>query len=72
MSEVQKFLLSQKLQRLELWKREKLWWLSDFSSGRNKRPDHEIDRKRDDIAFLGDMAADYRSRIARKSEGEAA
>jgi len=64
--------LEQKLAGIEKIKNERLWWLGDFSSGKNKRPDHELENRRGDVAVLEAVAQDYRTAIARKAEGEAA
>lgn len=66
------FTLQDKLARVEKIKNEKVWWLGDFSSGKNKRPDHELENRRGDVAVLEAVAQDYRNAIARKAEGEAA
>lgn len=34
-------------------------WLENFSDGRAKRPDHEISYKREELAMLELMRADY-------------
>ncbi|MDH7790711.1 hypothetical protein [Ochrobactrum sp. AN78] len=65
--------LHDKLNRVEKIIREKQWWLGDFSSGRNKRPDLEIADKREDVRILSAIAGDIRAGIARRAaEGEAA
>jgi len=46
----------------------KATWLSDFSHGRNKRPDHEIDTRRRELEVLTQAVEDYR----RSSERDAA
>jgi len=38
----------------------KLDWLNSFSQGRNKRPDHEIEAARREVAVLREIADDYR------------
>lgn len=43
----------------------KHWWLNSFSSGPKKRPDHEIDRKRKDVAAL-EQASDIVMAIANR------
>ncbi|WPM80897.1 hypothetical protein R5W60_04135 [Brucella pseudintermedia] len=64
--------LQDKLARVEKIKNEKVWWLSDFCEGKNKRPDHELENRRIDVEILEAVAQDYRNAIARKAEGEAA
>lgn len=64
--------IQQKLACVEKIKGERVTWLQTFSSGKNKRPDHEIASKRDDVTALEAVAQDYRNAIARKAEGEAA
>lgn len=39
----------------------KVTWLSDFSDGRNKRPDHEIEHKRRELDVLKQAAREYRA-----------
>ena len=34
-------------------------WLGRFSTGRDKRPDHEIDQKRSELTVLRTIAEDY-------------
>jgi hypothetical protein len=41
-------------------------WLDDFGSGRNKRPDHDIETKQRELAVLEQAHADYR-RVAKRS-----
>ncbi|MGI8388046.1 hypothetical protein [Brucella anthropi] len=64
--------LQDKLARVEKIKNEKVWWLADFSEGKSKRPDHELENRRVDVEILEAVAQDYRNAIARKAEGEAA
>lgn len=45
-------------------------WLNDFSSGRNKRPDHDIERVRRESEVLSQAAHDYR-RAAVRDRGAA-
>jgi hypothetical protein len=66
------FTYRQMLDRLDMWKREKSMWLDNFAFGRNKRPDHEIERKREDIAYIDAMAAKLRRELAERAESEAA
>lgn len=66
------FTHQQKLDRVEKIIREKQLWISQFSSGRNKRPDHEIDNRQQDVNVLEEIAVDYRRAIARQAESEAA
>lgn len=42
-------------------------WLSRFSTGKQKRPDHEIEIKRSDLAVLCQAAADYRAAASRET-----
>lgn len=64
--------IQEKLAGIEKIRNERLWWIGDFSSGKNKRPDHELENRRGDVAVLEAVAQDYRNAIARKAEGEAA
>ncbi len=66
------FTFQEKLAGIEKIRNERLWWLGDFSSGKNKRPDHELENRRRDVSILEAIAQDYRNAIARKAEGEAA
>lgn len=43
--------------------RSKMTWLETFSTGRSKRPDHEIEHKREEVAVLNEIAADYRKAV---------
>jgi hypothetical protein len=43
----------------------KLNWLSRFSDGRSKRPDHEIDQKRRELAVLRQAKEDYQKAAER-------
>lgn len=36
-------------------------WLADFSHGQKKRPDHEIDQKRRELAVLKQADVEYRA-----------
>jgi len=36
-------------------------WLADFSEGKKKRPDHEIEHKRRELAVLRQAAHEYRA-----------
>lgn len=36
-------------------------WLAEFTQGHKKRPDHEIDHKRRELAVLRQAAAEYRA-----------
>lgn len=38
-------------------------WLETFSSGPKKRPDHEIEGKRREVAILNTIADDYRKAV---------
>jgi hypothetical protein len=42
-------------------------WLSRFSQGQDKRPDHEIEVKRRELAVLRQAAADYRAAAGRRA-----
>lgn len=44
----------------------KLDWLSRFSTGRNKRPEHELDRVRRERDVLSQAAHDYRRATERE------
>lgn len=44
----------------------KMTWLESFSSGRSKRPDHEIEQMRAQVEALHEIADDYRRSIERK------
>lgn len=46
--------------------RSKAKWLMDFSTGRNKRPDHELEQRRADLRALEQAAGDY-ERAAERS-----
>lgn len=62
---------------LERMADSKRFWLTDFSRGRRKRPDHEIAQKRQELTVLQQAAFDYRAQrsgVAAKdasTEGEA-
>lgn len=43
----------------------KTCWLADFSHGQKKRPDHEIDDKRRELAVLRQAAHEYRASAER-------
>lgn len=43
----------------------KYGWLSTFSTGKKKRPDHEIETQRHHLAVLRQAAADYRNAAER-------
>lgn len=43
--------------------RSKMTWLETFSTGRSKRPDHEIEHARHEVAVLNEIAADYRKAV---------
>ena len=42
-------------------------WLDDFGSGRNKRPDHDIETKERELAVLEQAEVDYRRAAERKA-----
>lgn len=50
--------------------RTKATWLETFSSGRNKRPDHEIEHKREEMECLREGASWFR-RAAEKERNAA-
>lgn len=52
---------------LDLMVAAKVNWLSRFSDGKQKRPDHEIEIKRGDLAVLRQAAADYRAAASRET-----
>lgn len=41
-------------------------WLNRFSEGRNKRPEHEIDRVKREAAVLSQARADYHKKHERE------
>mgnify|MGYP001041092286 CR=1 FL=1 len=43
----------------------KTCWLADFSQGRKKRPDHEIEEKTRELAVLKQAAFEYRASAER-------
>lgn len=43
----------------------KTCWLADFSEGRKKRPDHEIEQKRRELDVLRQAAFEYRASAER-------
>lgn len=49
---------AEKIAALDTMIREKHVWLNDFSSGRDRRPEHELQRKRYDIQILLAVKAD--------------
>lgn len=51
--------------------RAKRVWLETFSEGRNKRPDHEIENKREEMECLQEGARWFR-RAAARDKGEEA
>ena len=51
--------------------RSKRVWLETFSEGRNKRPDHEIEHKREEMECLEEGAQWFR-RAAARDKGKAA
>jgi len=63
--------LREKLERVQKIIHEKQWWLRDFSSGKKKRPDHEIADKRRDAEVLSAIAEDIKAGIARRARSEA-
>lgn len=44
----------------------KATWLQDFSSGRPKRPDHEIETRWRELAVLKQATSDYRRAAGRE------
>lgn len=45
-------------------------WLENFAGGRNKRPDHDIERVSRELNVLNQAASDYR-RAAERDRGAA-
>lgn len=45
-------------------------WLDDFSTGKRKRPDTEIESKRFDVQALQEILAAYLKAVKRKNEME--
>lgn len=45
-------------------------WLENFATGRNKRPDHDIERVTRELNVLNHVATDYR-RAAERDRGAA-
>lgn len=46
---------------LERMAHGKRFWLTDFSHGRRKRPDHEVTQKQQEFAVLQQAVHDYRA-----------
>lgn len=42
-------------------------WLTNFAEGRNKRPDHEIEMKRRELAALMQAREDYKAAAERSA-----
>lgn len=42
-------------------------WIESFSTGKSKRPDHEIETKTREVAVLERVATDYRRASGRQS-----
>lgn len=60
-----RFTYAEKLLACQKMAWSKRTWIEQFSGGRAKRPDHEINEQRDLLAKLEDMQADY-ERAARR------
>lgn len=45
----------------------KTTWLADFSDGKNKRPDHEIETRRRELSVLQQAHDDYAAAVRRKA-----
>jgi hypothetical protein len=43
--------------------RAKVTWLDSFSTGRNRRPEHEIDGRRHEVTVLRTIAEDYEEKL---------
>lgn len=43
--------------------RAKVTWLDSFSTGRNKRPEHEVEAKRQEVTVLRSVADDYEEKL---------
>lgn len=50
---------------LDLMIYAKVTWLADFSQGRNRRPEHEIEHKQRELAILKQAAFEYRASAER-------
>ena len=50
---------------LDLMIYSKSTWLADFSDGKKKRPEHEIEHKRRELAVLKQAAFEYRASAER-------
>ncbi len=48
----------------------KAHWLANFSSGRNKRPDWEIERRKEELRVLEQAQNDYRRAAERDAKNE--
>ena len=53
--------------QLALMVSAKVDWLSRFASGKSKRPDHEIERKRVELSVLNQAAGDYHAAANRSA-----
>jgi hypothetical protein len=53
--------------QLSLMVSAKVDWLRRFSDGKAKRPDHEIDHKRRELAVLNQAAGDYKAAASRSA-----
>lgn len=64
---------SEMLQWLDIRIASARMWLDDFSQGKRKRPDHEIELKRKDIEHFEEIKIAYLKALQRKRErdGEA-
>lgn len=55
-----KFSFQEMADALEKMAYGKAAWLSDFSAGKKKRPDHEIQNKQRELEVLRQAVSDYR------------
>lgn len=62
MSRIPSETMAEELSKLIWGKRE---WLRNFSGGKNKRPDFEIERVNREMDVLAQAASDYRKSAAR-------
>lgn len=59
---------SEMLQWLDIRIASARMWLDDFSQGKRKRPDHEIELKRKDIEHFEEIKTAYLKALQRKME----
>ncbi|HEV7418209.1 MAG TPA: hypothetical protein VGN98_18830 [Tianweitania sediminis] len=57
----------QMVHELERMVWSKRTWIADFGSGRNQRPQHEIDNKTREAEVLEQAVADYRTMARRRT-----